>query len=197
MDITRRRFLEYAGAVVVGGSTISIPAEAEAVENGFPKYWNYHQTSVTIPEKLDRREELYKLPENELFARMLFGEARGESPAERIIIGFTPSNRVNSDKFPEDTTLKAALLRQGQYSCFNENDGNIKKVLNPLGYESFYVWERCFECAQNHLNGEYKIGNVGQTNYHAKNMDSFPEWSEKMKKVGGLPKYFKHEFYVA
>ena len=127
-----------------------------------------------------------------LLARMLFGEARNCSKDEKIAIAFTALNR-NKDgkKWNGEGNIKDVLLCKWQYSCFNSNDHNRAKLMDPETYDRV-SFEACLDVARNVLNGNYKNPMDGATHYHTKNVS--PRWknSPKMTFLGQMG---KHIFY--
>ncbi len=126
-----------------------------------------------------------------LLARMLFGEARNCSELERAGIAYTAVNRANDGKRWNGKTLREAVLKLRQYSCFNDGDPNRVKLMDPERYDK-KSWEECLETAKKVLRGEYREANVGQTHYHTLNVN--PAWASKIDKIGNIGKS-KHLFY--
>lgn len=125
-----------------------------------------------------------------LMARMLFGEARNCSKAEKIAIAYTAINRARDGKRWNGETVREAILARKQYSCFNENDINRKKLMDPLRYGSKSFYE-CFDIAQKVLNGDYADSGNGATHYYASTINQ-PAWAGKMRRIGKID---KHIFY--
>ena len=129
---------------------------------------------------------------------MLYGEAREllkeEDQKEAIMIGFTAVNRANDSIEGNGKSIKEAILKKYQYSCFNSNDPNLKELKNPEKYDP-KSWEKALSLSEKILEGKFAHLNYGQDHYHTKKIAS-PKWakSPRMKKVWGQP-YFKHSFY--
>jgi len=129
-----------------------------------------------------------------LLARMLFGEARNCSDEEMIDIAYTAINRTKDGKKWNGETLREVILKPWQYSCFNSNDVNRKKLMNPEKYDS-KSWERCLKIAHEVLTGKYGEKNRGATHYFAKNIRK-PKWADSPKMTDiPEPEYYKHDFY--
>jgi len=126
-----------------------------------------------------------------LLARMLFGEARNCSFAEKVAIAYTAINRANDNKTWNGRTLRGAILCPWQYSCFNKGDPNLPKLTNPKAY-SPKAWEQCLSAADAALSYKYPDMNQGQTHYfnprHAN-----PNWANSIERLGELAKG-KHVF---
>jgi len=115
-----------------------------------------------------------------LLARLIFGEARNCSLEERIAVAYTAINRARDGKKWNGETIKESILKPYQYSCFNKNDPNRKKVLDPESYEP-HVFYECLEIARKVLKGEYKDPTNGATHYHTRNIR--PRWSRKLERI--------------
>lgn len=57
-----------------------------------------------------------------LMARIIYGEARGESFEGMVAVGAVILNRVKSDKFPN--TIREVILQNGQFSCLLDGQSN-------------------------------------------------------------------------
>lgn len=176
--------------------------------------------SLVIPEiSFGKMENSYKTndfsrdSEKVLLARLIYGEARStfkheKDQREPIMIGFTPINRVNDTIRWNGMNLKEVILKNGpvktktgeiiivyQYSCFDPEDKNLKKIKDPEKYDS-KSWEQSLGISGKLLEGKYTHLNYGQDHYHKKDMTEYPEWtkSPRMKKIWGQ-EFFKHYFY--
>jgi len=128
-----------------------------------------------------------------LLAKMLFGEARNCSENEKIAIAYTAINRVNDNKKWNGETLREVILKPWQYSCFNENDVNKKKLMNPNDYNS-KAFEECLDISRKVLSGKYEELNNGQTHYFNPKV-VYPSWAGKLKRIGKINNS-KHDFYI-
>ncbi len=127
--------------------------------------------------------------ENEtyLLARMVYGEARGESKNEQIAVAYVALNRLKEKRFGNN--LKEVLLQPHQFSCFNRNDVNRTKLMNPEA-ETF---EQCLEVARGVLSGKYKDNTNGATHYFNPKQAN-PRWAGGMQRTN-TPSYLEHRFY--
>ena len=125
--------------------------------------------------------------EKVLLAKMIYGEARNCQKDERIAIAYTAINRANDGKKWNGTDVKSAILCPYQYSCFNKNDINRKKLENPKDK----TYDECLSLADKILAKKYQ-DKLKATHYHTKQIK--PKWasSKDMKKIGSLE---KHIFY--
>ena len=154
---------------------------------------------VNIPTKPQeninyRTEDFSKDSDEVLLARMLFGEARNCSDEEIIDVAYTAINRANDRKKWNGETLREAILKPWQYSCFNSGDPNLPKLKNPEKYDAS-SWKRCLRIAEGVLNDEYKDRNEGATHYFAENSRR-PNWADSSQMTDiSEPKEYKHDFY--
>ena len=126
---------------------------------------------------------------------MLFGEARNCSELEKIAIAHTAINRAKDNKKWNGTTVKESILKPGQYTCFNKNDPNRQKLLDPRKYDAS-SFEKCLEISRGVLSGGHKDPTNGATHYHTSAVN--PSWAKKMRPLGRIktPKEpSKHFFY--
>jgi spore germination cell wall hydrolase CwlJ-like protein len=80
-----------------------------------------------------------------LLARLIFGEARGESRSFKSEVAYSVLNRTGKDKW-WGNSLREVIFCPGAYLSFT--DINRAKMLDPLAYEDEEVWKECFEVAQ-------------------------------------------------
>ena len=127
-----------------------------------------------------------------LLARMIFGEARGRDclDSERIAIGYVALNRIEEGRYGRG--LRGVLLRRNQFHCFNENNDNGVKVMNPMAYEPA-AFEHCLEIARGVLSGIYTNETQGATHYFNPRVAS-PSWADSMTRIGRIHGS-KHVFY--
>ena len=64
------------------------------------------------------------LPDEELLARCIWGEARGESIEDMVAVANVVINRLGK-KIRYGSTIKEVILKPWQFSCFNEKDENF------------------------------------------------------------------------
>ncbi len=158
----------------------------------------------TNGEKVEiRPDEAYKTSDfssdsdEVLLARMLFGEARNCSDLEKIAIGYTAINRANDGKKWNGETVKEAILKPNQYSCFNDGDPNKEKLMNPY-VDDKEAFDKCLIVASNMLKDKYDDKNTGATHYYNPSGCKEPAWASKMIKIGkidvGDGKVSKHIF---
>ncbi len=125
-----------------------------------------------------------------LLAMLIFGEARGEAEAGRIGVAWVAKNRADHPRW-WGKILREVILKRGQFSCFLPDDPNLPKLLLPLKYEPFPIWDSCYRVARGILDGE--IPDITQTSDHYFD-DSIqpPKWARPDKmtvKIGRLNFY--------
>jgi hypothetical protein len=143
-----------------------------------------------------------------LVARTLLGEAEGCFELEKVAIAYTALNRATDRKEWNGKTLKEAILKSNQYSCFNKEKDSSIFLKNPLRHNKKEFLE-CLEIATKFLNGKYKDPTKGATSYANPNHPDLngksPDWGSKMTKIGrikvgitktGKPVWSKHIFYI-
>ena len=121
-------------------------------------------------------------PEEMLLAMLIFGEARGAKVHDdtRLAVGSVVRNRVLSGKFG-GSNWRGVILRPFQFSCFNSNDPNRPKLLEPLKHEKKEVWESCYRCAALILNGTANDITQRATHYYTGSV--VPYWAIRFKRT--------------
>ncbi len=199
VETTRRDLLKFAGlatgvATTLGGIySFFRTSDAYAQRTQSSKLEKTASSSTTQPSgNKYKTDNLNNDSENVLLARMLFGEARNCSQDEKTAIAYTAVNRANDGKKWNGTTVKTALLTPSQYSCFNLNDPNRKKLMDPEKYD-VKSWKECLAVAEKVLSGEYS-DSARATHYHTQNI--LPSWakSDKMVRIGRIGNS-SHIFY--
>ena len=158
-------------------------------------YTEENPKGITNNSQLEERLELFDLPKSDkqkakqvdystndfkndsdkvIIARMLFGEARNCSREEKRVIAYTAINRAKDGKKWNGETIKDSILKEWQYSCFNDNDPNKKKLMDPQRYDS-KSWEECLTAADTVLGENSNSYNLGQTHYHT--LAISPKWA--------------------
>jgi N-acetylmuramoyl-L-alanine amidase len=95
-------------------------------------------------------------------ARTAFGEARPCSETEIEAVVWTLKNRARRGKH----TIKEVALAPKQYSCFNRNDPNREKLMNPRKYDPNKFAE-CLEIAERVLCLAGEDPTEGAINYYS------------------------------
>lgn len=131
--------------------------------------------------------------EYELLARLIFGEARGVNDFEKAAVAYSVINRVNDGKKWNGETIKEVILKPYQYSAFNENDPNLRKLKNPMDYEP-KSWKDSLKMSYEILNTNiWDDVNKGQTHYFNPKYAN-PSWKNDMLKVNLEDTV--HDYYI-
>ncbi|MEI6731357.1 MAG: cell wall hydrolase [archaeon] len=119
-----------------------------------------------------------------LLARTVFGEARGLLREGRVnesySIAYVPVNRVESGIRYFGKTIKEAILKPYQFSCFNRNDPNRKVILNPMKYDP-QTFKECLVIAKNVLGKIVSDPSSGATLYYNPKIVNTPAWANSPK----------------
>ena len=145
--------------------------------------------SHAVPQK--KKKFLYKTDnfrtdsERVLLARMLYGEARNCSNTEKVAIAYTAVNRAHDKKAWNGKTVKGAILKPWQYSCFNHNDPNRKQLKNPEAYspKAFYT---CLKIAKGVLSEKFRDPAKATHYYNPAAVKNKPNWAYTTKKIGRI-----------
>jgi N-acetylmuramoyl-L-alanine amidase len=135
------------------------------------------------------RRELERSSDAELLARCIWGEARSESIEGKLAVAHVVLNRVKAQSY-YGRTVKEVMLKPWQFSCFNENDPNLAKILglktdNPgLAY--------CQAVADMALLSHSQDPTGGATHYHTTSIK--PSWANSSQ-MTFLCRIGNHLFY--
>ncbi len=114
----------------------------------------------------------------DILARTIWGEARGESLHGKEAVANVILNRVRkaktSGRFWWGNTIEEVCLKSYQFSCWNENDVNYRKLL-AVDHEdpNFAV---CLRIARRAVNGLIEDRTGVADHYHAIGIN--PKWTE-------------------
>lgn len=128
-----------------------------------------------------------------LLARLIWGEARGESLQGKLAVGLTVLTRVpppGRHRWWGDS-LREIMLKPRQYSCLAEDDPNYHKLLNPRLYDSVRAWQDCQDAAGLLLAGHIRDFLRGATHYHRRGRK--PSWASQGELVAEIG---RHLFYA-
>lgn len=156
------------------------------------------------PHKAWTKIDLQEDSEDVLLARMIYGEARGCDINEQIAVGYTAVNRANDGVKWNGENVKEAVLKKSQYSCFNDNDPNLGKLLDPekRAYWNYFKgdgnrFNQCLDVARDILNGNVEDPTNGATHYCRDFVN--PSWKSKIENLGKVRTSdggeSKHTFY--
>ena len=144
-------------------------------------------------------ENLKTWSELQLFAGLIYGEARGESWLGKLAVGQVVRNRVQRPGFWNwGENWREVILAPKQFSCFE--DSNLEKiVLAKKRRKHDFTWQECWSIAELVYLDRIKDRFNGATHYCAKYLlekgNTPPKWvkSEHIKYLGTIG---KHSFYT-
>ncbi|WP_417625332.1 cell wall hydrolase [Paremcibacter congregatus] len=117
------------------------------------------------------------LSETEILARTLYGEARGEELAGIEAVASVILNRVafarKRGRYWWGSDVKGVCLKPAQFSCWNANDPNRKKLLALSPRDPAY--RLCKRIAHRAVAGDLCDQTDGATHYHTVAVD--PYWA--------------------
>lgn len=113
----------------------------------------------------------------DIFARTLYGEARGEyhqhGPAALIAVGNVIFNRLKrGGKYGK--TLTEVCLKPRQFSCWNENDPN-RPLIQQKDLEKDPLFQLCSKIARKVVKGTWPDLTRESDHYHA--ISCQPYWA--------------------
>ena len=128
-------------------------------------------------------------------AATMWGEARNQGSVGMKAVGDVILNRIGTDPDRYGHTIVAAALRSKQFSCWNHNDPNFKKLthryLDNIDPDSVdgQRWDQAQEIAYNLLMGSPdSVG--GAMHYHERSIKPF--WAKASDRIGSIG---AHIFY--
>jgi spore germination cell wall hydrolase CwlJ-like protein len=141
-------------------------------------------------------EVFEELDDKKLMALCLYGEARGEPLSGKIGVASVIMNRVKKNGW-FGSTIKKVILKPKQFSCFNEQDPNRRRlIMIAQNWDYFFQKDKtlreCYSIAERVIEGITFQDNVfGATHY--KTVKCIASWADKMKLVAIIG---NHEFYT-
>ena len=117
------------------------------------------------------------MTEIEIFAKTLFGEARGEKLTGIEAVANVILNRVkHAQKIGSywwGKTIEEVCLKPFQFSCWNKNDPNRALLFEDLSQNKIY--QMCERIARRAVAGLLSDNTKGATHYHTLNTN--PYWA--------------------
>lgn len=128
----------------------------------------------------EARNLLNSLPDIDLLALLAYGEARGEEPVGQLAVMHVALNRERKGGwFGKGLTGEGGVvLKPWQFSCFNENDRNLPKLLGAWG-DSLGKYQEMRAIASLALSGFTIDPTQGATHYANLSLCN-PDWAKKM-----------------
>ena len=115
--------------------------------------------------------------ERDIFARTLWGEARGETLAGQIAVAWTIRNRVFDGKAKSwwGEGYAGVCQKPYQFSCWNRNDPNFA-YLSGAKQIPFRELAQARIAADQVIDGKVPDPTGGATHYYATTMPKAPVW---------------------
>ena len=104
-----------------------------------------------------------------LLACTIWGEARGEDLLGKLAVASVVMNRLKRRNLGQDGVAKIVLAKW-QFSCWNEDDPNAEKMVNPVKHGTAVVWDVCATIAALALAGLTADPTRGATHYCTNNL---------------------------
>ena len=129
-------------------------------------------TNAPISQEAQRKRAV------DVLARTIYGEARGETVRGKEAVACVVMNRVKRAKarggYWWGSTVEQVCRKPWQFSCWNENDPNLKKIeeIEP-GHR---VFDTCLRIARRAISGSIEDMTNGATHYHTHHAS--PPWSK-------------------
>ena len=127
------------------------------------------QAETTLEHR--RRQEI------DVLARTIYGEARGETVRGKEAVACVIVNRRNRAKARNGywwgNTIEEVCQKPWQFSCWNKNDPNRKKLLAVK--PGHRVFDTCVRIARRAVSGCLEDVTKGATHYHTRTV--MPPWS--------------------
>lgn len=142
---------------------------------------------TTKPTKVTYEDVLY-------MAATVYGEARGESEQGKLAVAQVILNRLHKKSWYGNSIIDVCV-KPWQFSCWNENDPNSKKVRalafggdsNPELNSDAYL--DCLAAAIKAVRGGIEDKTLNSTHYHTRHVS--PKWSEGKEYIS----IGNHQFY--
>lgn len=123
----------------------------------------------------------------DVFARTIYGEARGERHAGRASVAHVVVNRVKLQGW-YGRTLAGVCLKPRQFSCWNGGDSNRRAV--EAAHLEDTVFLECVGVAARVLAGAERDPTSGATHYHVRGI--MPAWARDRQPCAAIG---NHIFY--
>ncbi len=135
---------------------------------------------------------LYSELEIDVLARTIWGEARGEGLSGMNAVACVILNRIEVARklggYWWGNSVLQVCQKPYQFSCWNKNDANYKKLISVDDEDMFFVTAK--RIARRAMLGFLKDETSGATHYHARNI--LPDWARERKASAMIG---RHVFY--
>ena len=125
--------------------------------------------------------------DSDIVAMTILGEARGEGKAGMYAVACVIAQRsIEWKRNGKSITPKQVCLRDWQFSCWNKNDPNRKKLPTLLKTHQHAAYAKMLASNLNNLQRSY-VNNAD----HYCHVNTHTKWTGKTIKVIGNHKFFK------
>lgn len=146
-----------------------------------------------------KTDDFSKDSDRVLLARMMLGEAENCSDKEKIAVAYVAKNRARDGKKWNGETLKEAILKPYQFSCFNKIingrvNHRLKGLKDPMNYNP-KDFQKNLILAKDFLENKYSDPTDGATFYYNPHLAN-PSWAKKLNRVkvsGTIHWFFKEK----
>lgn len=111
----------------------------------------------------------------DVMARTLWGEARGEGDTGMEAVASVIINRINSGITWWGSDVKSVCLAPYQFSCWNKSDPNLPKLVAVTQADPAYA--SALDIASRAINGDLADATGAATNYYDRRMPEPPKWA--------------------
>ena len=122
----------------------------------------------------EQRAFFISLPDVEVLARTLYGEARNQGSAGLCAVANVVLNRANHMPRRYGALITNVCLKAWQFRCFNDNDSDLDRIAQPR--ISGAVMYRCRIVAAMAMDGLLVDNTGGATHYHHEAIN--PWWTD-------------------
>ena len=117
--------------------------------------------------------------DQEILAKTIWGEARGEIPAGQQAVACVILNRVALNGW-RGHDIRSVCLKPFQFSCWLQNDPNRTKMLEVTA-DSDQIYANCLDIAASAITGTLIDNTNGATSYFAASMKTPPAWANGLQ----------------
>lgn len=130
-----------------------------------------------------------------ILARAIFGEARGTSNEAKVAVAWVIRNRLEDPRQRWGNTYHDVILKEDQFSAFNQRDLNRDFVENPLHTGTpgdKKAWLKCYEIAAQVISGEISDPTHGANHYYDGSISN-PSWATQSSFKTKIGPFYFHE----
>lgn len=139
-----------------------------------------------------KKMKIEDLPDSEILARTIYGEARNQGVRGMAAVAMVILNRLHHHSRRYGGVIHNVCLAPWQFSCWNEDDPNRKKLM--VDKIDNRAMARCRVIAALAVDDMLNDPTDGATHYHWSKMKVFPYWSES-RFMTKLAEIGDHIFY--